>query len=349
MKHVSLQFNKLLLFLLASLSILAVSCDKEGDDEVAAGPPVISSVRAADSTNRDSTFTTSLTGKYIIIQGQNFKGLTNIFINDQPVPFTSTYVTNTNIVLQIPSNIVTEATNPAVSNKMRIVTPKGEAVYDFKLVPPPPSVRSISNEMALPGEVVTIRGTDFFGIEKVIFPGNLEGTNLTVVDTATIRVTVPAGLTETGTVQVVSKYGTGFNQNIEFGNTHHTGMVANFEDGDPKFGWAWWGGIKSNDASKFPGNRGNYIQVNPNGGVPAGNNSWWENNRAVNMNNNPLVPDNVLSDAVSNYALKFEMNMPTAWKNGTLLMRVGGDGGPYRYRYTPWKTAANNTFKTEGW
>lgn len=110
------------------------------------------------------------------------------------MPFSSNLVTSTHIIVPIPANVPTEATNPNVSNKLKVTTPRGEAVYDFVLVTPAPSFNRISNEMALPGTRITFYGSNFYGIQKVIFPGNIEVTNVTVNAAATqLSLVVPAG------------------------------------------------------------------------------------------------------------------------------------------------------------
>lgn len=341
----SIKIGRLILFLLGVISITMVACEKE-----TMGLPMIKQVRLLSATAaRDSFFTQALPGTFIIIEGQNFTGTQNIYFNDVEVPFNSALMKDNSIVLQIPANVPTEATKPNVSNKLRLVTDHGEAVFDFKLVPPAPSVTSISNEMAAPGTTITIRGTYLYGIQKVVFPGNIDVTNFTVsADTTQINVTVPASVTQSGTLQVVGKYGTGVNPYIVFNGLEQPGMLANFEDGNPKFGWAYWGGVKTNDAVKFPGNRGNYIEIKPAGSINAGDGVWYADNRVVNVSANPLIPAANLGNPIGNYALKFEMFQRTSWQNGTLRIRLGNPW-TYSYDFSPWKTAPSNTYQTTGW
>jgi xyloglucan-binding protein/IPT/TIG domain-containing protein len=321
------------------------SCKKDSGSN---GAPVIESVRLVDSTKRDSTFTSSLTGTQILIHGKNFNGLQAIFFNDVAASFNTTFVTNTDVIVVVPSTAPTKATNPNVSNKIRLITGSGEATFDFVLVPPAPTITSVSNEMAWPGDTITIKGSVFYDIQKVIFPGNVTGTNLQVIDTATIRVKVPAGITTPGPIQVVGQYGVGMNPNIIFNGVNQPGMLANFEDGDPQFGWAYWGGIKANSSVDYPGNRGNYIQLKPSGAINAKDGGWYADNRAVNVAEGQWVPQANLSDPIGNYVLKFEIFVKTPWKNGTILIR---NENPWKYtvRYEPWLTAANGTFTTKGW
>lgn len=343
--------RRAILLLLLFSALFQYACKKEGGG----GTPMITSVRLLDSTKRDSTFTQALPGVFVVVQGQGFTGLQEVYINDTLIPFNIAIQSDNKIVLKIPESVPTEATNPTVSNQIKVVTSHGEATFAFTLVAPPPSITAISNEMALPGQVITITGANFYNVQKVIFPGNIEVTNQTVNSPTQITVTVPSNLTATGPIKIVSKYGTGGNDLINFGNEKQAGMLATFDnEGTYSFGWGYWGGIKAADATAFPGGRGTYIQINPTGGVNANDGSWYTNNRAVNVNhdtldaNSPLKASTYGADPIGNYALKFEMFQKTAWKNGSLVMRIGN---PYTYsaRFTPWKTAPGGEYKTDGW
>jgi hypothetical protein len=258
-------------------------------------------------------------------------------------------MTDRNITLSIPSSVPTEATKPDVSNKIRLVTTHGETSFNFTLVPPAPSILSISNEMARPGTPITIKGAYFYNISKIIFPGNIEVANPTVsADASEMTVTVPSAVTTAGPIQLVGKYGTGGNPYIIFNGTDQPGMLANFEDNNAKFGWAYWGGIKTNDSSRFPGNRGAYIEIKPAGAVNAGDNAWYGDNRVVNVSQNPLISAANLGDPIGNYALKFEMYQKTPFKNGVLLIRLGNPW-TYSYAFKPYQTAPGGEYITTGW
>src|SRR5699024_4627209 len=101
-----------------------------------------------------------------------------------------------------------------------------------------------------------------------------------------------------------------------FNNT--TGIVANFTDGDPRFGWAWWAGTKDNNSTKFPGNRGNYIEIVPaNLPIPAGDEAWYGGDSRAVVTNGSVAWEGI--DTLgnpANYALKFEMNYNGVWTGG---------------------------------
>ncbi len=41
------------------------------------------------------------------------------------------------------------------------------------------TITSVSNENGIAGTTITINGTNLIGITQVIFPGNIQGTNIT--------------------------------------------------------------------------------------------------------------------------------------------------------------------------
>jgi hypothetical protein len=79
------------------VSMMMFACKK--DSSVGSSmPPVIEYVRLVDSTKRDSTFTTSLTGTWIVIHGQHFAGIRNVYFNDVPVPFNVSLATDNDVI-----------------------------------------------------------------------------------------------------------------------------------------------------------------------------------------------------------------------------------------------------------
>jgi hypothetical protein len=264
--------------------------------------------------------------------------------------FNSALNTDNNIVVRIPYNAPTAVTDPNVPNNIRVVTDHGEAVFDFQVVAPPPSVLSASNENALPGKVITLTGSNFYLLTSVVFPGNVNAAGYTVNSTATeITVTVPAGATTAGNIVVTGQFGSGSSVFI-FNNykAPAPGFLANFEDGDPYFGWAWWGGIKESSSADFPQNTGNYIRVKPSGTINAGDGAWYADNRAVMVAPSPWLPADKLSDPLADYALKFEISTKVPWTGGSLLIAPNGNFN-YLARYAPWETTSSKQFVTNGW
>ncbi len=68
---------KKILFLTVIAGTIMFSCKK---NDSGTGQPVITQVRAVDTTKRDSTFTQAIPGTLIVIQGSNFSGLKAVFL-----------------------------------------------------------------------------------------------------------------------------------------------------------------------------------------------------------------------------------------------------------------------------
>ena len=62
-------------------------------------------------------------------------------------------------------------------DSIRVYCTFGTAAYSY---PPPMSITSVSNENGTAGTTITLTGTNFIGIDKVIFPGGLEGSNIVI-------------------------------------------------------------------------------------------------------------------------------------------------------------------------
>lgn len=343
----------LILFGFGSLLFLS-SCEKE---EVL-GPPVITQVRLLDPTKKDSTFAAARPGTQILVEGQNLKNITNIYFNDFPAGFNTVYNTNTNVIVTIPSNATTEATNPNVPHKLRIVTSRGDATYDFVLIIPPPVIHSISNENALPGSVVTVRGSNLWLIERVLI-GTVEASGVeSNADGTEMEFVMPNLGTTPGRMTIEAKYGTTKSRApLNMFAAANTGLISNltaeWETNDPNpaqsepsvFRWAWWGAQRPSNPADFPGTRGAYLH-HIFGGIGAGNGAWWENNRTGQFEGNvQVIPAADISKPAANYAIKFEVNTKEPWT--TAICRIRFSDGAYSYNWEPHKTAENQVFDTE--
>src|SRR5579872_2012451 len=131
--------KKLLLFSTVVLAVFQYACKKNN-----AGAPVITHVRTVSPAEADSFFTQALPGSLIVIQGSGFTGLEAVYFNDSAAAVNPVYVTNTNIIVSIPSGTQTAATDPKVPSQIRVVTNHGTANYSFQVVLNPPVISSIA-------------------------------------------------------------------------------------------------------------------------------------------------------------------------------------------------------------
>lgn len=155
------------LLMLAGLS----ACGDDSSD-VAEGP-VIEYVRVTDPEKADSVFTQAATGKMIAIMGRNLSGARELYINGQSVNFNPNMNTDRSLIAVIPNEtdgFKLTVWNPELPSEIRIVTPAGEARFDFRVLAPVPEIRRIAG--AYPrqtGDVVTVYGINFLDIERLYF------------------------------------------------------------------------------------------------------------------------------------------------------------------------------------
>jgi len=315
-------------------------------DEVSA-PPAITGVSLLDPAKQDSAFKESLPGTLILVTGTNLGGIVNIYFNGQAAYFNPTYNTNTHLIVTIPDNAPTEATDPNVPNNIRIVTTHGETTYSFTLLIPPPSIASVLNENTLPGDSLIVFGSSLWLIDKIILPGNREVTSFNANAAGTrLALLMPDVGDDTGRLVIQAKYGTARSDGPL--NDHQSGdVISNLTNGEAGeqsvFNWGWWGANRTNDAGLFPGTRGAYLQ-NVFGGLGKDDGGWWIGNRSGNFTEVPMFDASIMTKQASDYALKFEMNTKEPWKGGINVLRFGET---YAYRFMPWVNATGGSFDTE--
>lgn len=333
-------YKFLIIACIATGLLATVSCKKDSGKAA----PVIERLRAVFAAPNDSVLTKAGPGQTVVIQGSNFASTREVYFNGYPSPFNSALLSENNIVVTIPADMPFSKLEQSALNKVRVVTAYGDVTFDFPIEPPPPVIVAASNEYAKAGERITLTGNNFFYVQKVIFPGNIEvSTNIEANDPGTaLEVTVPAGITTAGPLKVVNQYGTGTSL-LQF-NDFVTGLLCNFDNVNTLNNWA--GATITDNASDYPGSNGFYAHLKYSN-IPANDFVWYGGGRSLNCEVSlPWVPVANLSEPVDNYALKFEVYAKDAWKGGSLFIDRNY-GWTYICRYEPWLT--NPEFKTNGW
>lgn len=425
--------KKLAIFIIIA-GVVFFSCKK--NDSGSSGQPVITQVRAVDSSRRDSSFDKALPGALIVIHGSNLGGLTAVYFNDTSAFFNPVYATSTDIIITIPSTAQTTATNPNVPSTIKVVTNHGTATFSFQLYLPPPTISSISfdnsgtlvyingtnfegiqkitfpisgssdtalsytvnttftqitavippgtslkdslrvyctfgssaysypppmtitsvsNENGIAGTTITLTGTNFVGIDQVIFPGNIPGTNLMAISATQLSVTVPAGITTTDSLRLIGSLGTASsNQLFDSYITHPSpGYLSTFEgdyatDNTGFIGWT--GGYAAAPATNYPNATGAVAYLDQSSPMPGNSAPGSQGNAGfIQLNDVPWVSNT--SASISGYSLKFEVYTVTPWKAGAIWVMIGDWYGwtTYMARYAPWTTAPGGVFQPSGW
>jgi IPT/TIG domain len=158
MKKFNQKYMAKLPMLIALMGILAwVACTKSVDKEA----PIIDHFRL---TLKDSTITAAGIGNTIAIIGLHLGSTQHVYVNDFEIYLNPSYVKDDVVLAQL----VKETPYRAQINKLKIVTLYGEAVKDFKVLQPAPSITSFAPNSGKAGDIVTIVGKDMDDIKAVL-------------------------------------------------------------------------------------------------------------------------------------------------------------------------------------
>lgn len=335
--------NFLLLVLLAAVALVQPGCKK--DSSPSTGTPVITSVRNYVAHPGDSLLTSVGTGQWVVISGKNLKGALQINFDGVKASFNDAWFSDTSAIALIPAVIAFPTVPAKQLNTIQYVTTHGQTTFSFSIVPPAPTISGISNEDTNPGDSVKINGFNFFFIKSVTYAGvnitDYTGSN----DGTSISLAVPASVTQTGgIVSVTTKSGSA--STLYNVSDFSTGVLNNYDNVN-NFSW---GSGTSNSSSAYPGNNGYYGLLNGTA-VPANDDSWWNYGRSINLNAATWVPAANMSDPISDYALKFEINVKVPWTSGSINVIKDYSFNTYMAIYRPWKNASGATvpFTTKGW
>lgn len=267
------------------------SCKKEE----AQGSPSISYVRITRPESSDSLLIGAGQGRLIAIVGNNLQDAVEVWFNDQQSRLTPTYITNTTILVSVPSQIPT-----VVSNTLKIVFKNGNVLtYNFQVQISAPVVSSMVSEFVNDGDVATIRGDFFYQPLTVTFTGGVKGTIVSVKDKE-IQVTVPSGA-QPGQITVKTNFGE-TKSNFWFRDPRN-----HFIDSDPYEGWWNSGYVVTNPGPTDPPKiSGNYIRYRKFTGA------WsWNELAGGPASAMPVHSKNIPDAAIlkpEEYNLKFEVN-----------------------------------------
>lgn len=333
----------LLVFSMMLSITLFTSCDKEEDVSGTTGlAPVIKEVRLYAESPGDSIVSQALPGDWIVLAGENLKNAVQIMVYGESVDFNPGLFSDTYAAIQIPSVIPFPSVPENQLNKIKYVTSEGSAVFPFSVVPGPPSITRIPNENPAEGDIVTIYGTNLFLTNELLFGGS-EITEFTEVDDGTsISFKMPDnGIS--GPLSITTESGT-FSTVFNVSN-YATDVLCNFDDVNT---FAWGTGL-SNDSAEFPGNHG-YFAVFDSPDLAPGDGAWWGGGRSINTSSMQWVPVEDLGLDVSQFALKFEFNLPEEMGGTSILFIKDYNWDNYILRYEPWKISETETanFTTDG-
>lgn len=303
-------------------SILFSSCEENGNGNELSnpdGPPEVSYIRIAEPSSSDSLLTSATLGTGLVIVGENLGGTREIFFNDKRASINPTWVTNTTIFVDIPSNAPAK-----VTNTLYLVDSKKDTLkHPFVVSIPAPVLDNVVNEWPEAGEDLVINGNYFFAPLIVTFTGGVTGV-VKSVEQNKVVVSVPDGALE-GPIALKTNFG-------EAISTFHIwdsrNVILNFDDQAAN---GWRIGMKGSEG----GIDGNYLMIKGNvaanqrdegDGAPQESGyamEYWGGNDA-NRNDNfyPLY-----TNSYRDYVLKFEAKVKK-WKGGYLNLCLASPNHP---------------------
>lgn len=300
-------YHFILLFFIAASIAGFSSCKSDSDS---GGEPRIKYVRTTDPAASDSLLVGAGQGNLIAIVGENLKNVREIWFNDQQALLVPTYITNTSVLVSVPSEIPTD-----ITNKLRMVFANGGVLeHDFKLEISEPVVSSMFSEYVLAGGTAVINGNYFYEPLTVTFAGGVQGEILKLEDNR-IEVQVPEGA-EPGQITVKTNFG---ETKSDFWFRDNRNI---FISSDPYTGW--WNEsfvVKSPGADDPEAINGNYIRVQR----EIAGWSWLEvaggpPDAMGDISKN--IPDEAILKP-ENYNLKFEVNTRKPYNNNVIKINVG--------------------------
>ena len=283
-------------------------------------PPSISSISFDNS------------GTVVYINGYNFEGIQKIIFPVAGADTALSYTVNKTFT-QITATIPPGA---PFNDSLRVYCTFGTGTFSY---PPPMSITSVSNENGAEGATITINGTNFVGIDRVIFPGGIEGNNLKVLNVGELTVTVPAGISAPDSLKAHGVLGTA-TAPIIFGSyiSHPSpGYLSTFENqwnSDNTGYQGWTATYITAPSNTHPFSTGNFISFTGDAPKVGSYNWWWSNAMAMIGNGLPWV-SNPSTAKASDYSLKFEAYVNFDWKAGGVYITTDHRRWKLFYEWAP--------------
>jgi hypothetical protein len=267
------------------------SCD---DDDDNGGQPIVRYIRVTAPISSDSLLVSAGQGQMIAIIGQNLGQLKELWVNDQRADLTPTLITNTSVIVSIPSELPT-----VVNDKITMYFFDGKVLeHPFRLAVSEPEITSMVSEYVKEGEVATIKGDYFYPPLTVTFTGGAQGEIVSVEDDA-IEVIVPPGA-QPGPIAVTTNFGIAISR-LHFRDSR---VFLNYDNLTASGSW------RSGNTASADGVDGNYLVLKgklgpnersedyPGGGYVS---EFW-----AKANGRP--EGNLLPGKPEDYVMKFEIN-----------------------------------------
>jgi len=299
-----------ILLMAVSAAGIIVSCNKDKENT---GTPSITYVRITRPESSDSLLIGAGQGQLIAIVGNNLQNTVQVWFNDQQARLTPTYITNSTILVSVPTQIPV-----AVNNKVKLIFKDGsQLLYDFVVQISKPIVNSMDCEFVKDGDIATIRGNYFYAPVTVTFAGGVTGTVTSIsTNNQMITVKVPTGA-QPGQVTVATNFGS-TKSNFFFRDNRNL-LITN----DPWTGW--WGQTNVVSSTDPLAINGNFTRMTGNIGAWAWT-EWIGGREDALATSHNLPSEAVLSPA--SYVMKFEINTLKPYNGNRIKFMIGQVNSP---------------------
>jgi hypothetical protein len=348
MKKTSLNIINIIMLALAGIVFMQSSCKKDSTTK-GSGNPVITGVRAYKTSPGDSVLTKANPGDYVVLQGSHLTGITAVYFDGTKAAINTALGSDVNFPVVIPSTIPFATVTNDQLNTIVVTTATGTVTYKFPITAPSPVIASISNEMPNAGDVITLNGSGLFAITSVTFPGNIAATSFASDAGGSVAtVTVPAGVTATGAIVVVTKFGTSTSA-IGAVLNDNADVFLNFDDKNGFTPWSVLPVVASSVASPaIKASRGKFLYWNAQS-ITAG--TYYVGDLATPTDGSKLAYPSTISSSepAANLAVKFEVNIPVGMSSGQIKFNINSDA--HSYAWSPWLINGSTrvTLITTGW
>lgn len=153
--------HTIIVLLMSCLSSQFLSCDNKGDTAINAQPKI---TQVTTLGERDEALSSTVYGNWIIIHGEYLKTTKSVSFNGVSVALSDFYAEDHSITVRIPLTLPDPENNP-----ITVTTEFGQAVFEFRILQPEPVIHAVTPSIGDPGEIVTIVGLHFNGVNRVMF------------------------------------------------------------------------------------------------------------------------------------------------------------------------------------
>lgn len=354
-----------LLTVIAILLLVYSSCRKDSSVRTGGAKKVkIDSVTTQSTTSTKTVLTKAIVGTLIRLNGSGFTSTTAVYCNGVKITVNPSLVTETNIIMTIPSTLPfgSDIKDTTVRNTIRIVTKYDDYTYKFAILGPAPVVTDVSHSLPKVGDSFTLYGTNLRDINSIVFPGNvtlLPGQFTLSSDYKSITCIIPAGAATTpGGIDIKGANGEAFSYNYM---NHSDGIVINAFAADGNGVYNYGANISGTQTTAFPQtttgtkNPANYRMVPvtaadaPLSSTAVGGFHFHpETALTVVQQKAPTYVTG--ATACNNLALQFDIYIPVQWASGWVRVDLINGNSAYRCDYAPWDVSGTIVpVKMTGW